>query len=204
MTLVVGLTGGIASGKSTVARLLRLRGALVVDADELAREVVRPGRPALREIVEAFGETILAADGTLDRAQLGERVFGDDEARRRLESITHPRIARAFADHARRARREQVPVVVYEAALLVEAGACEGLDRLLVVVASPEQQIARIAARDGLDRSAAQARIAAQAPSDEKVAAADYVIVNDGSVDKLESQVDELWEVLCDDEDEHR
>lgn len=196
MTLVVGLTGGIASGKSTVARLLGDRGARVVDADQLARRVVEPGSAALAEIGAVFGEEVLRPDGTLDRERLGRRVFGDDDARARLEAITHPRIAAAFAAQVLRAARDGVEVLVYEAALLVESGARRAVERLVVVTAPPEVQRARVEARDGLGADAAQARMDAQASVAEKVAVADFVIVNEGSMVDLQNKVSELWKEL--------
>ena len=191
---IIGLTGGIASGKSTVARLLVARGARVIDADQLARQVVAPGTPGLAEVVEAFGTQVLGPDGALDRAALGERVFGDEAARRRLEAITHPRIAARFLQETERAAEQGVPVLVYEAALLVESGARAAVQELVVVAATPEVQVARVAARDGLGEAAARARIAAQAPLKEKLAVADHVIKNEGSLAELEAQVQRLWE----------
>jgi dephospho-CoA kinase len=196
MTLVVGLTGGIASGKSTVARLLGERGARVVDADQVARRVVAPGTPALAEIVAAFGAEMLGPDGALDRKRLGRRVFSNETARRRLEAITHPRIAAAFAEQVQRAAAEGVAVLVYEAALLVESGAHHAVDRLVVVAAPPAVQRARVGARDGLDTAAAQARIDAQASLEAKLALADHVVMNDGSLPDLERKVAALWEEL--------
>lgn len=196
MTRVIGLTGGIASGKSTVARLFEARGARVVDADRLAREVVAPGSPGLAEVVAAFGAEVLGPDGSLDRAWLGRRVFGDREARRRLEAITHPRIAARFWEETERAREAGVPVVVYEAALLVESGGRGAVESLVVVVASPEAQRARARVRDGLSEAEVQARIDAQVSMAERLAAADHVIHNDGSPEELEAQVAALWATL--------
>jgi dephospho-CoA kinase len=196
MTLVVGLTGGIASGKSTVARLLGQRGARVVDADQVARQVVAPGTPALAEIVEAFGAEMLGPDGALDRKRLGRRVFSDEAARHRLEALTHPRIAAAFAEHVQRAATEDVAVLVYEAALLVESGAHRAVDRLVVVAAPAAVQRARVGARDGLDTAAAQARLDAQASLEAKLAVADHIVMNDGSIEDLERKVAALWEEL--------
>lgn len=198
MTLVVGLTGGIASGKSTVARLLRELGARMVDADQLARRVVEPGTLGLAEIVGAFGSEMIGADGALDRVRLGRRVFSDEGARRRLEGITHPRIAAAFAEEVMRAAAEEVGVLVYEAALLVESGGRGAVDRLVVVATLPEVQRRRVGARDGLDAAAAQARIDAQASMEAKIAVSDYVVMNDGTLEDLERKVTALWEKLID------
>ncbi len=196
MTLVVGLTGGIASGKSTVARLLGRHGARVVDADQLARRVVEPGSPALEEIGRTFGQGVITPEGTLDRARLGELVFADERARRSLEAILHPRIAEAFAAEVRRAEADSVELLVYEAALLVETGARGVVDLLVVVTASPEAQRARLEARDGLRAGAAQARMDAQIEPEARIAAADHVIENDGTLADLERQVSALLEEL--------
>lgn len=196
MTKIVGLTGGIASGKSTVARLLHAHGARVIDADQLAREVVAPGTPGLAEVVEAFGTEVLQPDGSLDRKRLGQRVFGDPAARRHLEEITHPRIAARFWEETQRAREALVPVVVYEAALLVESGGRGMVEELVVVVASPEAQRARAGARDHLAEREVQARIDAQISVAERLAAADHVIHNDGSIEELKAEVAALWAKL--------
>jgi dephospho-CoA kinase len=195
-THVIGLTGGIASGKSTVARELRARGAVVIDADQLAREVVAPGEPALTELVTRFGSGILDEQGELDRKQLGALVFADAGARAEVNRITHPRIAaRSQAEIAAAAARG-VPVVFYEAALLVENGAHRGLDALIVVAAAEDRQIERLRARDGLDPTAARARIAAQAPMVEKLAAATWVLHNDSDPDVLKAELDALVPVI--------
>jgi dephospho-CoA kinase len=181
--IVIGLTGGIASGKSWVARRLRTRGAIVIDADQVARDVVAPGEPALAAIVTEFGATILRPDGTLDRARLGERVFADPDARRRLEAITHPAIiARARAQVAA-AAAAGARVVFYEAALLVETGSHRSTDAVIVVAASPATQRRRIIARDGLTEAQAEARLGAQAPLADKLALATWVLHNDGTDD---------------------
>lgn len=198
MTLVVGLTGGIASGKSTVARLLGDLGARVVDADQVARRVVATGSSGLAEIVEAFGVEMVGTDGGLDREGLGRLVFSDDGARRRLEGITHPRIAAAFIQAVAQAVAEGVEVLVYEAALLVESGGLDAVERLVVVAASPAVQRRRVGERDGLDPAAAQARMDAQASMEAKIAVADYVIMNDGELEDLERKVIALWEELLD------
>src|SRR5215471_9429662 len=144
---VIGLTGNIGSGKSTVARMLGELGADVIDADQVARDVVKPGLPAFDEIVAEFGPAAVGQDGAIDRKALGALVFGDPKARRRLEAITHPRIA---METQRRIGASKAPVVVYEATLLVENGIHKGLDGLIVVVAPEEEQVARVVARDGM------------------------------------------------------
>ncbi len=188
MGVVVGLTGGIASGKSTVARLFGALGVPVVDADAVARDIVAPGSDALREIAAAFGAEVIV-DGALDRAALGVRVFADTEARRRLEAITHPRIAAESGRRLALALAGGAPYALYEAALLVENGAYKMFPALVVVTAPEDVQRARIAARDGLDATQAQARIAAQAPVAAKVAVADWVIENAGDLAALEERV---------------
>lgn len=189
---VIGLTGGIACGKSAVAALLAERGVAIVDADQGAREVVAPGSEGLAEVVAAFGEEVLAADGSLDRKRLGERVFGDEEARLKLNAILHPRIARWSAERFMALASEGRGFVVYEAALLVENGAHRGMGGLIVVTARPEVQRARLMARDGIDAAAAQARIDAQWPLEKKVAVATEVIDNSGDREALRAQVEGL------------
>jgi dephospho-CoA kinase len=186
---VIGLTGGIASGKSTVANLLRARGAVIVDADQLARAVVEPGQPALAELVARFGAAILAADGSLDRKRLGAIAFADPQARADLDRITHPRIAAASAAAIAAAADAGANVVFYEAALLVENRIHLGLAGLIVVSASAAQQEARLIARDGLAVDEARARIAAQLPLADKLAAATWVIENGGEPAAVAAEV---------------
>jgi len=174
---VLGLTGGIASGKSTVAALLTELGARVVCADTLAREVVAPGTPGLAAVAARFGADYLTADGRLDRARLGRLVFADPQARRDLEALLHPRIRRAFADAVARIRAEAPEaVVVYDAPLLIEAGADREVDRVIVVAVDEGVQVKRLMARDGLSEAEATARIRAQMPAAERLAHADVVI----------------------------
>jgi dephospho-CoA kinase len=188
---VVGLTGGIGSGKSTVAQLFAARGVPVVDADALAREVVVPGSPAHGDVAAAWPEAI-AADGTVDRKRLGDVIFADVAARARLEAILHPRIAAAADARLAALAADGHRLALYEAALLVESGRWRDLDGLLVVTASPETQIARAIARDGLSRPQAEARIRAQLPTDEKVRVATHVVDNDGPLAATEAQVEEI------------
>lgn len=192
-----GLTGGIASGKSAVAARFAARGVPVIDADKLAREVVLPGTTGLAAIVETFGSDVLHADGTLDRPKLGDLVFADADARRKLNAIVHPRIAMLGAERTAELAARGEPVACYEAALLVENGLTEGFRPLVVVAASPAVQARRVEMRDGLDRARAEARIAAQMPLDEKVRLADVVVHNEGTLDELEREADRaLREVL--------
>jgi dephospho-CoA kinase len=191
----VGLTGGIASGKSTVATLLAERGALVVDADVLAREVVEPGTPGLAAVVARFGPDVLTADGRLDRAALGRLVFGPDEdarrARRDLEAVVHPAV-RARAAELEAAAAPGQPVV-HVIPLLVETGQAGGFELVVVVDVAEDVQRARLLARGGLSEEEADARIAAQVSRAERLAAADVVLDNGGSREDLVRHVDALW-----------
>jgi dephospho-CoA kinase len=192
-----GLTGGIASGKSTVAARLRVRRVPVIDADELSREVVAPGTAGLREVAAQFGDAILAADGTLDRAALARIVFSDEEARRRLNSLLHPRIRRRVEELASKLSAAGEPLGCYEAALIVESGARDRF-RPLIVVACPEDvQLARVLSRGGVSQHDALARIRAQMPMAQKVAAADFVIDTSGPVERSAHRTDEVLRSIC-------
>lgn len=195
-SVVVGLTGGIASGKSTVASLLADRGAVIIDADVLAREVVAPGTELLERVAERFGPGVIAADGSLDRPALGRIVFGDPDARRDLEGLIHP----AVRERAAELEQEAAPgsVVVHVIPLLVETGQTDRFDLVVVVDADEAVQLDRIRTRDGLDEAAARARIAAQATREARRAAAHVVIDNSGGPDELVRQVDTLWRRLTD------
>ncbi len=188
--LRVGLTGGIGSGKSEVARRLAAYGALVVDADLLAREVVAPGTPGLAAVVAQFGAEVLTADGSLDRERLAARVFADEAARGRLNAIVHP-LVRAETEK-RFAAAPANAVVVNEVPLLVESGLLAAYDVVVAVEAPLELRLSRLARR-GVSAPAAAARIAAQASDDERRARADVVIVNEGTVEELDRQVARLW-----------
>jgi dephospho-CoA kinase len=216
--LLVGITGGIAAGKSTVAQMLGRLGAPVVDADALARDVTSPGggepggvegvgegaKPregrtgascaqVLAQLVEAFGAQILDSTGELDRAKLGRLVFDDPEARRRLEGITHPAIMAAAEAQIAALRRAGHRVVLYEAALLVETGLHRRMDLLLVVTAGEETRVERLMARSGMSRDDAERRLRAQAPERDKVAVADIVIDNTGTLEETRAQVLRAW-----------
>ncbi len=193
---VIGLTGGIASGKSTAARTLAELGARVVDADEVAREIVAPGQPALAEIVRTFGREMLLSDGTLDRKRLGALIFADADKRRALNAITHPRIAMETQARLGRLREEGVPVAIYEAALLVENRVHEALDGLIVVVCDEATQLERLIARDGYSEADARARIAAQAPVAEKRKAATWVVDTSGPLADTKKQLARVWEEI--------
>jgi dephospho-CoA kinase len=192
-----GLTGGIASGKSTAAARIRSHGVPVIDADELAREVVAPGTEGLREIVEAFGTAVLDPAGTLDRKALASIAFADEAARSRLNAVTHPRIAALTVERSAELARAGEPLACYEAALIVENGAAD-VFRPLVVVACPEEvQIARVRARDGASARDAFARIRAQKPLGEKVAVADFVIDTSGTLEESARRTDEVLLAIC-------
>lgn len=197
---VIGLTGGIASGKSEVARLLRSKGVVVIDADEVAREVVQPGTPALEAIIKRFGGSVFHVDGSLNRSALAELIFSDPGARRDLNAIMHPRIFAAIAQRVE-ALDPAEPVVV-EAALLAESYSQArerlGMDTLLVVDCPPEQQMARLKSERGLTEEQARQRLNAQASSAERRARATHVIDNSGTPSDLEQEVDRVWSGLRD------
>jgi dephospho-CoA kinase len=189
----VGLTGGIASGKSLVAAELAARGAIIIDADVLAREVVEPGTPGLAAIIERFGPKVLT-DGRLDRAQLAEIVFADPAARRDLEGIVHPAVRARAAELERAAG--SAAVVVHVIPLLVETGQQGDFDLVVTIDVDHETQIRRMMARNGFSRAEAEARIAAQAAREDRKAAADVVLDNSANVAQLKDQIDALWAVL--------
>jgi len=186
----VGLTGGVASGKSAVAALLRELGAVVIDSDQLAREVVEPGSPGLAAVVEEFGETVLTGDGHLDRAALGSLVFGDEASRRRLEGILHPLI-RARAAEAE-AEAGSGALVVHDIPLLVETGQADRFDAVLVVDVPVETQVERMVRDRGWSAEDARSRVAAQADREERRAVATHVIDNTGTHDDLRERVTEV------------
>ncbi len=188
--LRIGLTGGIGSGKSTVSGLLAARGAVVVDADRIAREVVEPGTPGLATVVEAFGDAVLAPDGWLDRPALAAIVFADPEARRRLDAIVHP-LVRARGRELE-AAAPPGSVVVHDVPLLVETGQASSFDLVLVVLADVETRVARLVQR-GLTAEDARARIAVQATDEQRRAIGDVVLDNSGTEEELAAQVDRFW-----------
>jgi dephospho-CoA kinase len=193
--LLVGLTGGIGSGKSTVAGMLEERGAVILDADDLARRAVERGSPGLVKLVDEFGPDILNADGSLDRAKMAEIAFADEDARQRLEAVVHPEVARLFAEELQRLRTTAA-VVVYSVPLLVERGLQSIMDVVATVSASEEVRVARVAAERGMTEPEIRRRMAAQVSDAEREAVADVVLHNGGSVADLESQVAELWATL--------
>jgi dephospho-CoA kinase len=193
---VIGLTGGIASGKSTVGRAFAALGVPVIDADLLAREVVAPGTEGLADIVRTFGPSVLLADGSLDRKALGAIVFQNAALRAKLNAITHPRIALASAARMQELAALGAPYILYEAALIVENGAYKTMNGLVVVKVDEATQLARLMQRDGLSEADARARLLAQAPLEHKLAVADYVIDNSHSLDQLGARVAEVHEQL--------
>ncbi len=187
----VGLTGGVASGKSSVAAILESLGALVVDSDQLAREVVEPGTPGLEAVVAEFGEGVLTEDGRLDRPALGAIVFGDQEARHRLEGILHPLIRARSAEIE--AAAPAGTLVVHDIPLLVETGQADLFDVVLVVDVPPETQVARMVTQRGMSREDAEARVAAQAGREARLAVATHVIDNTGTREDLRERVTEVF-----------
>jgi dephospho-CoA kinase len=195
--VLFGLTGGLASGKSSVAARWKARGLPIIDADELAREIVIPGSSALQEIVLAFGPGILKKDGSLDRKRVAGKVFADPEARKKLEAITHPRIVAASLERASELESQEEPLGCYEATLLVERRLADNFRPLVVVTANERTQIARAMSRDKLSESDARARLAAQLPMKEKAAVADYVIDNNRDLASLIARADEVLDAIC-------
>jgi dephospho-CoA kinase len=195
--LLVGLTGSIATGKSTVSRMFAHLGARVLDADLLAREVVVPGQPAYLRIVEEFGQAVVQEDGTLDRKALGAIVFAEPAKRKRLEEITHPAIA-ARQQRILSVLEEEAfeGIVIWDVALLFETGGVAKMDRVVVVYADPETELARLIARDGMTETAARARMESQMPVAEKAKRAHYIIDNSGGRAHTERQVKVVYEAL--------
>jgi dephospho-CoA kinase len=189
--LLVGLTGGIGAGKSTVARMLADRGAVILDADAFAREAIGPGTPGAGRVAARFGDGVIRPDGTVDRASLAALVFADDAARADLEAIVHPEVRRRIAEGIA-AESGTDHVVVVDSPLLIETGAHRDMPIVIVVSAAPGTQVARLVTR-GMSERDARARIGAQLPIEDKVAAADVILDNEGTEAELETQVDRLW-----------
>ena len=198
--LLVGLTGGIATGKSTVDAVLRELGAHIIDADVLAREVVEPGEPALAEIAAEFGSGVLGPDGRLDRKALGAIVFADPERRRTLEAMTHPRIRERFQQKIDALRAENFRgLVFFDAPVMIESGNYRNMDRMVVVVTDEATQIARLIARDGIDRDEALRKIRSQMPLSEKAKLADYVVDNSGDPAATAAAIRRVYQALLTD-----
>jgi len=194
---LIGLTGGIASGKSTIASRLASHGAVVVDADRIAREVVEPGTPALAEIAQRFGEGVIAADGSLDRPALGAIVFGDPEALQALNGITHPAVlAASTARFEAAGAADPDAIVIYDVPLLVESANEYPFDRVVVAHADAATRIQRLVTLRGMDEGEAERRIRSQASDDERLAVADVVIETGGTLAHTLEQVDALWTEL--------
>lgn len=190
--LRIGLTGGIGSGKSTVADLLSSEGFLIVDADQVARDIVEPGQPALAELVEAFGEDILKPDGTLDRPGLAAKAFISEEQTALLNAITHPRIAEESARRFAEAEARGDKVAVYDMPLLVEKGLNRKMDLVIVVDVEVEERVRRLVAKRGLSEEDVRRRIASQVPDDIRLQAADIVVDNNGSLEDLHAEAGKL------------
>jgi dephospho-CoA kinase len=194
--MIVGLTGGIASGKSTVSNMFRKLGAVIIDADVVARQVVEIGTSGLQEIVDAFGSGILCQDGTLDRAKLGSIVFRDESARLRLNKIVHPRVREQFEIQTREfLQAHPHGVVIHDIPLLYENGLEKTVESVIVVYVSDETQVQRLMSRNSFSREEAERRIAAQMPLSEKVKRADFVVDNEGSLEHTKAQVEKIWNI---------
>jgi dephospho-CoA kinase len=195
--LLVGLTGGVASGKTTVSRILEKEGATVIAADQIAKELVKPGRPAAQELARVFGRGILREDGTLDRKKLANRVFSDPKQRNLLEKILHPRIKKEIERRIQKVtQRDPEAIVIIDAALLIEVGAHREMDEVIVVTSKAEKQIKRLEDRDGLAPEEARRILASQMPQEEKLKAADFVIPNDGALEETIKRTKEIFQEL--------
>ncbi len=195
--LKVGLTGGIACGKSTIAKMFVLKGALLLDADRIAREVVEPGKPAWLEIVSWMGKGVLQEDGSLNRAKIASLVFSDRKALQKLNTITHPRVSERFSEKSKRLALEFPKTIqIWDIPLLYEIGMDKEVDIVLVIAADEEKQISRLRDRDGLSGEEALRRIRSQMDLQEKIKSADYIIYNNGQLNILQDQVESIWEKL--------
>ena len=193
--LLVGLTGGIGAGKSTVAKLLAEHGAVLIDADAIVRELQQPGTEVFRAIVDRFGPQVVASDGALDRERLADIVFRDDDARSALNAIVHPAVYAVMSERIA-SMKDDDRVVVLDIPLLAEAGGGGSMDSVVVVEADEEMRVARVVSERGIDAEDVRARMAAQASPEQREALADVIIRNNGSREDLRAQVDALWERL--------
>lgn len=195
--MIVGLTGSIATGKSTVSKMFAERGAIIVDADKIVRQVQAPQQAAWLDIVKEFGEEILLPNGELDRAKLGSIVFNNEEKRKRLNEIVHPRV-REERDHLTQSALASNPdaIVIWDIPLLIETGIYKEVEKTIVVYVDPETQLRRLLERDELTEEAARSRIAAQMSIEDKKSYADYVIDNQGTIEETAAQVEAIWQQL--------
>lgn len=194
MTKVIGLTGNIGTGKSTVAKMFNELGAQIIDADQVARDIVEPNKPAWKEIVNYFSEEILNKDRTINRKKLGEIVFKDEEKRLKLNNITHPKIMKKIGSFVNECKKKNAIAVIIEAALIVEKGGLKDLiDALIVVSSDEESQLERIITRDKIDLGDARSRIKSQLPISEKIKYADYIINNSTNLEETRKQVNKIW-----------
>jgi len=193
--LLVGLTGGIGSGKSTVADMLERHGAIVIDSDDLARRALEPGTPGHKRVLETFGNGVASSKGEIDRKRLAQIVFADEESRRRLESIVHPEVARLFSETTH-GYRDTDRIAVYVVPLLVERSMQAGFDVVVAISASPETRKARLGADRGMRPEDVESRMSAQLSDEERKRSAHIVIANDGTLEELERLVDDLWSDL--------
>jgi dephospho-CoA kinase len=193
--LLVGLTGGLGAGKSTVARMLGDRGAVIIDADDLSRRALEPGTRAYQQVCDLFGDQVVQPSGALDRTAIAERVFGDESLRRALESITHPEVFRLLAEEVETLRGTD-SVIVFDAPLLIESGFHRAVDVVVVVTAPEAVQLERVREARRMSEEDARARLRAQADPADREAVADLVVENDGTLEDLERRVDEVWEDL--------
>ena len=195
--LIVGLTGGVASGKTTVSQVLKEEGAYIIDADRIARELVRPHAPAWKKLVRAFGKEILREDGSIHRKKLADKVFVDLRQRKLLNQILHPRIRKEMEQKAKEiGQKDPEAIVVIDAPLLVELGDHRWMDKLMVITSTQKQQIKRLEERDGVNREEALRMLASQMPVKDKVKLADFVIRNEGSLQKTKKETREIFQEL--------
>ena len=195
--LIVGLTGGVASGKTAVSRILKEEGAYIINADQIARELVQPHKPAWNELIRAFGKEILQEDGSIHRKKLADKVFGDLKQRKVLNQILHPRIKEEMDRRTKEiGQKDPEAIVVIDAPLLVELGAHRKVDKLIVVTSTPMQQMERLKERDGRSPEEALGIFSAQMPVEEKVKLADFVIRNEGSLEEMEKRAREVFQEL--------
>ena len=195
--LIVGLTGGVASGKTTVSQVLKEEGAYIIDADQIARDLVQPHQPAWNELIRTFGKEILQGDGSIDRKKLADKVFADPNQRKLLEQILHPLITEEMDRRTRELRQENPEAIaVIDAPLLIEVGYHRKVDKLIVVISTQTQQIERLKERDGISTEEAMRILASQIPLEEKAKLADYVIRNEGSLADARERVKEVFQEL--------